>query len=92
MIIIIIVLCIIIQAMIRVIPATGPVTVESNPVPWWVIFLPILAAVIIIGIIGGVLWGVSCSARSLPVDHIAACHVNNDQIRLSRSRAQDILK
>lgn len=61
---------IILQATIRVIPAMGPVTTERRPVAWWVIFLPILAAVIIIAVIGAALWGVSVSAdRPRPRQH-----------------------
>ena len=52
-----------IQAQIRVIPASGIISVgESGSVPWWAIFVPILAAVIIITVVAVLLWVVSTYA------------------------------
>lgn len=52
-------ICLCVQASVNVIPAGSVVSVERRTVPWWVIFLAILAAVIILAVIGGILWGVS---------------------------------
>ena len=49
-----------IQAQIPIIPAARVITVgEAEPVAWWVIFLPILAAVVIISVVTILLWVVS---------------------------------
>ena len=48
------------QAQIRVIPAARVVSVgEALPIPWWAIFVSVLAAVIIITVIAVLLWVVS---------------------------------
>ena len=48
-----------VQATIPIFPSGTVLTAESTPVPWWVIFLAILAALIILAVIIGILWGVS---------------------------------
>lgn len=50
------------QATVPIFPPDLVLESESTPVPWWVIFLAILAAVIILAVIVGVLWGVSALA------------------------------
>ena len=62
---------ILLQAQIRVIPAARVISVgESTPVPWWVIFVPIMAAVIVITIVAILLWVVSAIELQLQYIYI----------------------
>lgn len=55
-----------VQAQIPVIPAARVITVEeAEPVAWWVIFLPILAAVIVISVVTILLWVVSMHTNAI---------------------------